>query len=51
MAEQNKPVSKAEFVGLMTLLAKRDRPRYRELRELGWNEAIPRTISKSESPN
>jgi hypothetical protein len=42
------PVSKAEFVGLMTLLAKKNRAKYRELRAQGWAGAIP---SESEHPN
>lgn len=42
------PVSKAEFVGLMTLLGKKDREKYRELRALGWEGAIP---PESECPN
>ena len=46
--EESPPVSKAEFVGLMVLLGQRDRERYRELRELGWSEAIP---PESETPN
>lgn len=41
-------VSKAEFVGLMVLVGLKDRPKYREMRERGWNEAIP---PESESPN
>lgn len=41
-------VSKGEFVALLTLLAKHDRVRYRELRALGWQEAIS---PKSEFPN
>lgn len=43
-----RPVSKAEFVGLMVLLAQRDRARYRQLREFGWSEAIS---PESEIPN
>lgn len=46
--EDEEPVTKAEFVGLMTLLGQKDREKYRELRELGWSEAIP---PESESPN
>jgi hypothetical protein len=48
MAQQDKPVSKGEFVALLTLLAKKDREKYRELRALGWSEAIS---PKSEFPN
>jgi hypothetical protein len=42
------PVSKAEFVGLMTLLAKKDRAKYRELRAQGWAGAIS---PESDCPN
>jgi hypothetical protein len=42
------PVSKAEFVGLMTLLGQKDRAKYRELRAIGWDGAIPR---ESDIPN
>lgn len=33
--------SKAEFIGLLVVLGMRDRPKYREMRERGWIEAIP----------
>lgn len=45
MAEK---VSKVEFVWVMSLLAKHDREKYRELRARGWAAAIP---IKSEFPN
>lgn len=45
---RDKRVSKAEFVWLLTLLAQLDRPRYRELRARGWNNALPQ---ESEFPN
>ena len=41
-------MSKAEFVGLLVVLGMKDREHYRELREVGWQEAIPPV---SESPN
>jgi hypothetical protein len=44
----DKPVSKAEFVGLMAVLGQKDRETYRKLRELGWNAAIP---LESDCPN
>lgn len=46
--DDEEPVSKAEFVGLMAVLGSKDREKYRELRARGWQEAIP---LKSESPN
>lgn len=46
--DDERPVSKAEFIGLMTVLGLKDREKYRELRAIGWSEAIP---PESESPN
>lgn len=43
-----RPVTKAEFVALLALLAKYDRENYRRLRAFGWSEAIP---LESEDPN
>jgi hypothetical protein len=46
-------VTKAEFVWLMIQLAEADRAKFRELRELGWREAIEAgsVLPKSDSPN
>lgn len=47
-SNDERPVTKGEFVALLTLLGKHDRVKYRELRAQGWDEAIP---PESESPN
>ncbi len=47
-SERGAVITKAEFVGLMVLLAQKDRAKYRELRAQGWAGAIP---LKSECPN
>jgi hypothetical protein len=45
-------VSKAEFVWVMSMLAKHDREKYRELRARGWEAVARAGISpKSENPN
>ena len=53
MSDDDVPASKAEFVWLMVEMADRDRPRYRELREDGWQKvaAVKILLGKSEFPN
>lgn len=52
-SNDDRPVTKAEFVWLMVQVAEIDREKYRELRARGWSHARARRHmgGKSEFPN